>query len=186
MKDLYRGSLVRLSASSPEELARHFARWNQDTEFHRLADDRPARLLSEKKIKENVEREQFSKDPRAYRFSICTLAEENFIGVVGLVPEWAHGDGWLFIFIGDRDYWSKGYGTDAMRLIVQFGFLELNLRRITLALNSYNTRALKTYQKVGFVVEGVQRSDGQREGVRYDGIYMGLLREEWLAQQEAK
>lgn len=184
MKDLYRGSLVRLSVPSPEEIAKGFAQWNHDTEMGRLANDQPVRMLSEKKIRENIEREAEKDSPNAYRFSICTLKEDKFIGAVGLRTDWTCIDAWLYIFIGDRNYWSKGYGTDAMRLIVQYGFLELNLFRITLALNSYNTRALKTYQKVGFSVEGVSRQDGIRNGVRYDGIFMGLLREEWLANQQ--
>ena len=66
-----------------------------------------------------------------------------------------------------------------MCLIVRYGFYELNLRRITLGLHSYNERALKSYLKVGFQLEGRIRSEGQRDGTRYDGLYMGLLREEW-------
>jgi RimJ/RimL family protein N-acetyltransferase len=73
-----------------------------------------------------------------------------------------------------------------MRLIVQYGFVELNLRRITLGLHAYNERALKSYQKVGFKLEGRVREEGLRDGVRYDGLDMGILREEWLAMQAAK
>ena len=73
-----------------------------------------------------------------------------------------------------------------MRLIVQYGFCELNLRRITLGLHSYNERALKSYLKVGFQMEGRIRQEGLRDGARYDGLYMGLLREEWDALQGAK
>ncbi len=69
-----------------------------------------------------------------------------------------------------------------MRLIVQYGFIELNLRRITVGLHSYNPRALKSYEKVGFKMEGRVRGEGLRDGQRYDGLYMGILREEWMAQ----
>ena len=183
MKDIYRGSLVCLSDESPEVLAKAFAKWNQDTEQHRLADSDPAQLWSEKKIKEQIEK-RAENNSQSFRFSIRTLADDTLIGGVGLwIGSWSHSETWLGISIGERDYWGKGYGTDAMRLIVQYGFVELNLRRISLGLHAYNERALKSYQKVGFQLEGRMRGEGLRDGVRFDGLYMGILREEWLALQ---
>jgi RimJ/RimL family protein N-acetyltransferase len=180
MKDIYRGALVRLSSVSPDEMAKSFARWNGDTEIHRLADTDPAQLWSEKKIKEHVEK-QHEKDTRAYRFALHTLADDKLIGIIGLVPNDTCEDAWLYIVIHERDYLSKGYGTDAMKLIMQYGFLELNLRRITLGLHGYNERAFKTYEKVGFKLEGRMRGEVIKDGVRHDDLYMGILREEWEA-----
>jgi RimJ/RimL family protein N-acetyltransferase len=186
MKDIYRGTLVRLSSQSAEDMAKAFVKWDRDTEMHRLADSDPAQLWSEKKIKEFIEKDN-EKNSQAFRFAIRTLTEDKLIGAVSLwVSSWTHSDTWLGIMVGDRDYWGKGYGTDAMRLVVQYGFIELNLRRITLGLHSYNPRALKSYEKVGFKMEGRMRGEGLRDGVRYDGFYMGILRDEWLALQEAR
>lgn len=185
MKDIYRGSLVRLSTDSPELMAKEFAKWDRDTEQHRLADSDPAQLWSEKKIKESIEKRAENND-RGFRFSIHTLADDKLIGIVGLwINSWTHSDAWLGISIGERDYWGRGYGTDAMRLAVQYGFIELNLRRISLGLHSYNERALKSYLKVGFQLEGRIREDGLRDGVRFDSLWMGILREDWLAAQGA-
>jgi RimJ/RimL family protein N-acetyltransferase len=97
-----------------------------------------------------------------------------------------HAETWLGISIGERDYWGRGYGTDAMRLAVQYAFVELNLRRVSLGLHAYNERALKSYQKVGFTLEGRMRGEGLRDGVRYDSLWMGVLREEWLRPQVTK
>ncbi|MGE5251479.1 MAG: GNAT family N-acetyltransferase [Bacteroidota bacterium] len=183
MRDLYRGELVRLANDPPEVLTKAFARWAQDSEFHRLADSDPAQLWSEKKHKEWVEK-QMERDPmESFRFSIRTLAEDRLIGEVSINPVWVHADGWVGIIIGERDCWGKGYGTDAMRLIVQYGFTELNLYRISLSLHSYNPRALRSYEKAGFKLEGTTRGDTLREGRRTDGLYMGILREEWLARE---
>jgi RimJ/RimL family protein N-acetyltransferase len=183
MKDLYRGSLVRLSDESPEVLAKAFTKWNQDSEQHRLADDDPAQLWSEKAIKENMEK-RAERTSQAFRFSIRTLADETLIGGVSLwVASWTHADAWMGISIGERDYWGRGYGTEAVRLILQYGFVELNLRRISLGLHEYNKRALKSYEKAGFTLEGRMRGEGWRDGVHYDSLWMGILREEWFAMQ---
>ncbi|MBK8421200.1 GNAT family protein [Candidatus Villigracilis saccharophilus] len=186
MKDIYRGTLVRLSDDSPELLAKAFARWDRDTEQHRLADSDPAQLWSEKKIKEFQEK-RAETNSKSFRFSIHSLDEDKLIGGVGLwISSWTHAETWLGISIGERDYWGRGYGTDAMRLAVQYAFLELGLRRVSLGLHAYNERALKSYQKVGFKLEGRMRGEGLRDGVRYDSLWMGILREEWLALAETK
>jgi RimJ/RimL family protein N-acetyltransferase len=180
MKNIYRGTLVRLAAESPETMAKTYIKWDRDSEFHRLADSAPAQLWSEKKLKDFVEKGQEKQGDRNFRFSIRTLENDILIGSTGLwLLRETQGDAWLGIFLGEREYWGKGYGTDAMRLIVNYGFGELNLSRITLGLHSYNERALKSYQKVGFTLEGRVRGEGLRDGVRYDGLYMGILREEW-------
>jgi RimJ/RimL family protein N-acetyltransferase len=184
MRDLYRGQLVRLGREEPETFAKAESRWESDSEYHRLADSGPARLWSEKKIKEWIEK----RDARENRFgfSIRSLADDKLIGDIGLyVSDWASGEAWVGIAIGERDFWGKGYGTDAMRLILAYAFLELNLRRVSLALHSYNERAQKSYEKAGFKMEGVMRGEVLREGRRSDTLFMGILREEWLAVEGA-
>ncbi len=183
MKDLYRGTLVRLATESPEDFAKAFARWSRDSEYHRLADGDPAMLWSEKKTKEWIEKDSEKDKMESVRFSIRTLADDKFIGEISLWFNWQNADAWLGIVIGERDYWGKGYGTDAMRLMVQYGFEEANLRRVTLALHSYNPRALKSYEKVGFKMEGTVRGETLREGRHTDTYVMGILREEWDALQ---
>ena len=184
MKDIYRGSLVRLCDESPEALAKAFVKWDQDTEQHRLADSDPARLWSEKKLKEFIEK-RAENNSKSFRFSIRTLADDKLIGGVGLwISSWTHADTWLGISIGERDYWGKGYGSEAVRLAVQYAFVELNLRRVSLGLHAYNERAFKAYEKVGFKLEGRMRGEGLRDGVRFDSLWMGILREEWLQMQK--
>ncbi len=83
------------------------------------------------------------------------------------------------IGLGERKYWSKGYGTDAMRIILRYAFTELNLHRVSLDTFEYNPRAIRSYEKAGFKIEGRVRQLLNREGRRWDVIYMGILREEW-------
>ena len=179
MRDLFRGKLVRLSVDDPETRAKADARWRRDTEYHRLADGDPATLWSEKSLKERMEKRMERED--LYDFSIRSLVDDRLIGETALVVQWSHRHAWVGIGIGERDMWDKGYGTDAMRLILQYAFTELNLRRVSLMTNGYNARAQRSYEKAGFRFEGVLRQDQLKEGQRFDTVVMGILCEEWLA-----
>jgi RimJ/RimL family protein N-acetyltransferase len=185
MKDIFRGELVRITAEEPEERAKIEIQWQRDTEFHRLADSEPAMLESEKKMKERFEKQ--SKDgftSERYFFSVRTLDENKHIGFFNLVVDLIHNEAWVGIGIGDSDFWGKGYGTDMMKVCLRYAFTELNLHRVSLGLHSYNPRALRSYEKAGFQIEGRTRKDILREGKRTDGIWMGILRDEWMQLQD--
>jgi RimJ/RimL family protein N-acetyltransferase len=96
------------------------------------------------------------------------------------VINWGSRDAFAGIGIGAREFWGKGYGTEAMELILRYGFTELNLRRISLTVFEFNQRAVRSYEKVGFRLEGRQRQFMRREGRRWDILYMGILRQEWM------
>ena len=184
MRDLFRGELVRITAEEPEARAKSEVRWQRDTEFHRLADGDAAQITSEKKIKEWFEKqaEQGFK-PERYPFSVRTLEEDKYIGFFGLWVDLIHREAWVGIGIGERDFWGKGYGTDMMKLCLQYAFTELCVERVSLGLHEYNPRALRSYEKCGFRLEGRTRKDILREGRRTDTLWMGILREEWLQMQ---
>jgi RimJ/RimL family protein N-acetyltransferase len=184
MKDLFRGELVRFTFEEPEARAGAEVRWQRDSEFMRLADSDPARLSSEKKIREWFDK-QAENGPQSerYSFSVRTLAEDKYIGFLGMWVDLIHSEAWVGLGIGEREFWSKGYGTDMMRLCLQYVFNELGLERLSLTLHEYNPRALRSYEKCGFRLEGRTRGDGLREGRRTDTFWMGILREEWLQMQ---
>ncbi len=184
MRDLFRGELVRFMLEEPETRARAEIRWQRDTEYHRLIDGDPAQLISEKKSKEWFD-QQAEEGPKSerYSFSVRTLAEDKYIGFLSLWVDLIHSEAWVGLGIGEREFWSKGYGTDMMRLCLQYAFMELGLARVSLALHEYNPRALRSYEKCGFRLEGRTRQDVRREGKRHDSLWMGILREEWLQMQ---
>ena len=179
---LFQGQLVRLSAEDPQTLAEAFTRWSRDTEYVRMLDDAPAQAWSVAKRKQWLEKE--IEDPaQSLMFGIRTLAEDQLIGFIGLGGiQHTHGDTWAGVGIGDRNYWSKGYGSEAMHLLLCYAFTELNLHRVSLGVFAYNTRARRSYEKCGFKLEGVIRRSYLREGQRWDLFNMGILRAEWLAQ----
>lgn len=180
-KPLFQGELVRFVAAEPQLAAGLFAKWMRDSEFVRLLDTDPARLLSVDKYKEWFEKDlvEQQKNDELF-FLIRTLEEDLTIGLIGLDGiQWVHGDAWVGIGLGEREYWGKGYGTDAMRILLRYAFEELNLHRLSLSVFEYNSRAIRSYEKAGFVIEGRARQFLNRDGRRYDMIFMGILRHEW-------
>ena len=76
---------------------------------------------------------------------------------------------------------DRGFGTEATRLIVGYGFERLGLHRISLEAYAYNARALRVYEKVGFRVEGIRREVEFRDGEWVDEVLMAVLDHEWAA-----
>jgi RimJ/RimL family protein N-acetyltransferase len=176
---LLTGKLVRLTVFDPEKDAEALARWNQDSEYQQLLSSGPATLWSGKQVKEWMEKHY----EEMYNFSIRTLVDDQLIGNVDLSGlDWVARTAWVGIGIGDRAYWGKGYGSDAMNQVLRFAFEALNLRRVNLDVFEYNPRAFQSYIKCGFKEEGRMRQWMQRGGERFDLIFMGILREEWEAK----
>jgi RimJ/RimL family protein N-acetyltransferase len=83
------------------------------------------------------------------------------------------------IAIGDKDYWSKGYGTEATRLMIRYGFEQLNLHRISSNAVSFNERSIRMHLRVGFKEEAREREAVYKNGKYYDHVAFGLLKTEW-------
>jgi RimJ/RimL family protein N-acetyltransferase len=182
--NLFEGNLVRLAALDAATAAPLFARWGRDAEFVRLLDSDAPRMWSAAAIKTWLEEEQEKVSGRAALFMIHVLEDDRPIGFVDLYfREWHQGNAWVGIGIGERRDWGKGYGTDAMRLILRYAFDELNLHRVSLGVFEFNPRAIRSYEKAGYTVEGRERGFVHRDGRRWDVIAMGILRSEWEALQ---
>lgn len=85
----------------------------------------------------------------------------------------------LGITIGDKGYWGRGYGREAVTLLVEYGFRHHNLHRIHLKVHAANERAMRCYRACGFVEEGRLRSHVWSNGAYDDLVVMGVLRSEW-------
>ena len=177
---IYAGKLVRLAPMELEADSKLMAGWARNSEYSRLLDSDPAMLWAPKQMEE-----WFSKgEEEIVHFMIHTLADDRTIGMIDLSGfNWIAGHCWVGIGLGEPEFWGKGYGSDAMNVILRFGFRQLNLNRVNLNVFEYNPRAIRSYEKVGFQVEGREQQWIAREGKRWDIIYMGILRREWEALQ---
>lgn len=118
-------------------------------------------------------------------FAIVTLDGDKMIGTVSLEKiEMQNQKAILGIFIGEADSRNNGYGTEAIKLILEYGFHYLNLQNIQLSVYECNERARACYQKCGFKEMGRRRKANFINGKFYDTIYMDILREEF--DQEGK
>lgn len=177
----FEGKLARLTPFDVEQDSLHTTRWYQDSEFQRLWSATPSCMRSYKE-----ERDAFEKDlDEIIAFAIRPLNEDRMIGLILLDGfDSAADSAWLAIGIGERDYRGRGFGTDAVQILVRFAFQELNLHRINLGVFECNPQAFHIYQKLGFKEEGRMRNWLNRFGRRWDLIYMGLLRPDWEAAQK--
>ncbi len=171
-------------AVDPKELAEMIVRWNRDSEYQRLAMIDPANQYSVKKLAEWGEKDQEKDPPEFYYFAIRDLKDGRLLGSCGLGGDiYPSGEAFVGIGIGNRQDWNKGFGTDAMLVLLRYGFNELNLRRVALSTFEHNARGIRSYEKAGFVCEGRMREFNLRDGRRGDIVFMGVLREEWLAKE---
>lgn len=104
------------------------------------------------------------------------------VGTVGLYAiQWICRRAEYRIFIGEPSAWNRGVGTEAARLVVRYGFEHLNLETILLGVNVENVGAVRSYEKAGFLRQGVRRHAVYRNGRYYDILMMGIVRDEYEA-----
>ncbi len=176
------GEKIRLTAITPKDLPT-LAQWGHDTYFMRRLDAVPAMPKAAKQWEKWLEEDVYT-DKTLYSFAVRLLNKEKMIGLAefeGVL--WNQRNAYLVIGFGDAKHRGKGYGREAIELLLRFGFHEMNLHRIHLTVFSYNENAIRLYESVGFQREGSYREHIQRDGVWHDMHLYGILRREWEARQ---
>jgi RimJ/RimL family protein N-acetyltransferase len=113
------------------------------------------------------------------RWAVETLDGEYLGGISLMTIDWINRSAQVGIVIGSKLHWGKGYGTDAMRVVLRFAFDQMNLHRVWLNVYDFNTRGIKSYEKCGFRREGVQREYRFLDGRYHDSVLMGILEGEY-------
>ncbi|MBU3194546.1 GNAT family N-acetyltransferase [Clostridium algidicarnis] len=111
-----------------------------------------------------------------YNFAIEDIKTKMYIGGCNIQNvNWLTRVALVGIMIGDKDYLGKGYGTDAMKVLMNFIFKDMNIHKIRLSTFSFNIRAQKSYEKCGFHVEGILKDEIFKDGKYYDEIVMAAF-----------
>lgn len=175
------GKLVTLRALTESDLGR-LTEFKNDVEFELLGGGDPPRPRTRAVVQQFFE--ELAKDEESQTFAID--AGGVFIGDCGLRNvNRRDGTAEVGIGIGDRAYWGRGYGREALALLVNYGFRLQNLRKLWLEVHGGNERAIRSYRAVGFVEEGRQRLQVWSGGRYEDTVLMGLFREDWAGLASA-
>lgn len=170
------GQLVYLRPLERSDLTERYLNWINDPDVNRYVD---AGLFpyTQDELESFYQRTVEARDQVLY--AVVDRESDLHIGNVKLGPiSWVHRRAVFSILIGDKTFWGKGCGTEATRLMVEYGFQRLNLRRIELGVLDANEYAVRAYEKVGFVVEGRARQYAFVNGQYVDCLWMGLLEQD--------
>jgi RimJ/RimL family protein N-acetyltransferase len=160
------------------------ARWHQDLEFTAsIGSPGEAHSLE---MREEAYQKNARMRPDSVELAVILLATGRLVGFGGLFDISRAMTASLFVGIGDRDLWGKGLGTEATRLICEYGFFFRNLYSVKVEVNGYNRRAIRVYQRLGFKLIGRVRGAIVLNGNRYDQVLMDLLRQELELEHVAR
>jgi UDP-4-amino-4,6-dideoxy-N-acetyl-beta-L-altrosamine N-acetyltransferase len=169
------GKKVTLSAVNKESIEQ-FRKWRNRPELRKYF--REYKELS-KEMQERWFESKVLGDTDQVNFEIRDKKTSKLIGHCGLYYiSWVHRHAEFGIYIGDDSYRGGGYGSDALRVLIKYGFDDLNLNRIWCEVYD-NNDALKMYEHIGFVREGVFRQSYYNEGRYWDAHILALLKEEF-------
>ena len=180
---LLEGHSVGLALMLKEDVPA-LARWNQDLEFTaRMGSPGEAHSLE-------MRQEFYDKNARmradSVEFAVLLLSTGQLIGFGGLFDMSRAMTATLFVGIGEREHWGKGLGTEATRLICEYGFFFRSLHSIKVEVTGYNRRAIRVYGRLGFKLVGRLRDAIAMNGNRYDQVIMDLLRHELTLEHVAR
>ena len=175
------GDGIRFRGIEKEDLP-YFVKWLNDPEVRRgLSLFLPLSLAEEEQWFADLSKRPPFERPMAIEIQPDPKKDNwVFIGNCGFFDiDWQNRVAEMGIHIGEKDFWDKGFGTNAMRLLLKHGFENLNLHRLWLRVYEPNQRAVRAYEKAGFKLEGKFREGQFLEGKYVDVIIMSVLQTEW-------
>ena len=169
------GKRVYLRALEKEDLI-YIRKWSNDPEIRKLIGEVVS--MSQADADKFLER-VYSDNTREW-FVIVVKENDLVIGETGLLrmfPAWRTAD--ISIIIGEKDAWGKGYGTEAILLLLDYAFRCLNFHRVAIGVVGFNKRAISFWKKIGFKKEGVQRDGYYYNHKYFDFVMMSILEDEF-------
>lgn len=171
------GENIYLRGIEKEDMKGPYFQWTNDWEVthYMFRGDRPSRLELLEEYYSQVIRSSTD-----IELMVIDKKTEKPIGVTSLNSiNWIGHTAEFRIMIGEKDFWSKGYGTEVARLMLFYAFDRLNMHRVWLGVNAGQKGGIESYKKAGFAQEGILRQAQYRNSRYYDIIQFGILREEY-------
>jgi RimJ/RimL family protein N-acetyltransferase len=184
---LFEGKFIRLGPIDHEKDAEVESRWTHDLSLMRALSRQPAIPLSIAQLKKKYEaiEKDMDESKRMFHFTIRGKEDDRLLGFIRIEGiEWTHGTCSLKLAIGDPMERNKGYGSEALELIMRFAFNELNLYRLSAVVGDDNQAGMRFFTRHGFLEEVRRRKSLLRDGQTWDLIHLGLLRDEWQAREK--
>lgn len=173
---MYSGQLVKLRAYKEEDIEKAVEFIN-DEEVKKLMDSNIPFPMTKWQEEEWVRSRKANTD-FTYDFAIEDLKTGKYIGGCSINEcDVKNRTCVVGIMIGDKEYWGKGYGSDALKVLIKFIFEEVNMNKIKLNVFSFNNRAIACYKKVGFKEEGILKKEIYRNGRYHDEIIMAMFKD---------
>ena len=169
------GKRVYLRALEKEDLI-CIQKWSNDPEIRKLTGE----VASMGQADADKFLERAYNDKTREWFVIIIKENERLIGEAGLLRmfhAWRTTD--ISIIIGEKDAWGKGYGTEAILLLLDYAFRRLNFHRVAIGVVGFNEKAIRFWEKIGFKKEGIQRDGYYYKHKYHDFVMMSILEDEF-------
>jgi RimJ/RimL family protein N-acetyltransferase len=187
---LFNAASICLTAMDAVKDAPAFSAWTQDSRFIPLAGgSKPSHPLSEMQAKKKLEEILKESDEKrnTFWFGIRTLDESELLGITALTwVDWANGAVQMDIVMKDLEEFGKDSAKEAIALLENYVFHEIQMHRLSISLPAYNEGLLKTLESLGFKEEVRRREAVYRFGKRWDVYHCGILASEWSSFSSAK
>jgi RimJ/RimL family protein N-acetyltransferase len=177
------GNTVGLTLMQAEDVPT-IARWNQDLEFTALLGTPGEAHTLE--MRQEVYKQNSKIRPDSAEFAVIELNTGKLVGFGGLFDITRALVATMFVGIGESTSRRRGYGTEASRLICEYGFFFRNLHSIKVEVHEYNRAAIRLYERLGFKTVGRLRGANLLNNHRYDEIIMDVLRSEFELKYTAR
>jgi len=169
---MVRGTRLYLREVRQSDVTERYYRWLQDPEVNRYLETRFV-LWSLEKIAEYVSRMDGKQDE--VFFAICTLEDDEHIGNIKVGPiNRMHQHADVSLLIGEKQYWGKGYATEAIALATRYAFETLNLNKLKAGCYAENEGSARAFEKCGYRREGLLRGHYFINGSETDAVQLGL------------
>jgi len=184
---LFEGSLVRLGPIDHEKDPAVISAWSHDAGFMRMMYIDPMRPLSPWQVKKELEKleKSLEEERNLFHFRIRSRSDGRLLGFAEINRiSWTNASGLVRLGIGDPVDRRRGYGSEALGLVLYYAFVELNLYRLTAIIQAYNHPALELFKAFGFREEVRRRQALERDCQYWDLLQFGLMAEEWKERQK--